>query len=462
MKKAHFRPEWYLDRRFDLPEALWLPEAHFIAALSAQWNNANEGWETLSYDVQPKHLTTPEGRFFYKALLEYRNSSRIFDPSSPHEFLQELGSRLPGHERELQIAIWPLFASFSTLNANHWARLTLVDYYEAKRESMVLELKTNPSLIDDLYELNKTITGLRSAEGQDALSSLASVSAQRYRDKKEKQMEDGSSETVLKTGYERFDSFLRLKPGDLVVVGGRSGSGKSYFAIELAKRYCEQGKKVGFISVEMEEVRVIDGFVANISGLNIDAVGAPDTLNDEQKILLADASYVYQSYPLSISDKRQVNLLEMKRIMLNMERQLGGLDVVFLDHMHTLDDDAPGLQIREKLIAISKTIRAYAKEFNCTFIALAQLNRSIDSRQTDAHIASGAHLPQVSDFRESSSIEQDADYILMIYRDNYQSQGGSGLTEIYCRKSRYSGTGANWCVKFKHDVATKTFKEVYQ
>lgn len=460
--KGTFRPDWYVDKRHLVEgQEIWLPEAQFLACLMHQWNEREEGWGILKFDIEPRHLGTREGRWFYKQLLEYRNASRIFEVTQPGEFLRELCEKAPELEIELQAAIWPLFAGFTTQSVNHWARLTLLDFHEKARETLATEIKNRPEAIDELYEMNKLIKTLKSPQAEAALSNTAIMSAQNYSDLKEKQIEEGvGSKSVLKSGFEQLDDALSLKPGDLVVMGGRSGSGKSYLAIELARRYCERGKRVGFISLEMEEQRLVDGFMANITGINIDVLADPARLTFQEKIELQDASYLYEAYSIAISDKRSVNLSEMRRIILSMERQLGGLDVIFLDHMHTVDDDVKGIQIREKLIAISKTIRAYAKEFKATFFALAQLNRSIDARQTPEHVAAGTHLPQVSDFRESSSIEQDADFILMIYRDNYQSQRGTGLTELYCRKSRYSGTGANWCVKFEHNVGTKTFREV--
>jgi replicative DNA helicase len=240
------------------------------------------------------------------------------------------------------------------------------------------------------------------------------------------------------TGLTDLDEYLDggLRPGSLVVIGGRPGHGKTSIAmsigLHMAARY-----PVALMSMEMPHRDVRDRMTAMLGRVSLSSVLRPQRGQglDWQRVL--DGAQAAQNLNFYVTDQSGLNISQVKAKARNLKR-LHGLKVLIVDYiglMVGLDSRQPrAYQIEE----ITKGLKALAKELGITVLALAQLNRQIEQRTR--------RNPMLSDFRDSGSIEQDADIVLGLHREALDKPGMTGEWECYAElsvlKNRQGRTGA--------------------
>lgn len=241
----------------------------------------------------------------------------------------------------------------------------------------------------------------------------------------------------LGTGFIDFDRITGgLRPGDLVIVAGRPSMGKTTFAMNIAENAAlELSRKaaVAVFSMEMPADQLLMRMLASIGQVPLGAIRS-GKLSDEHWNRMVGASGQLRDAKMFIDETPALTPTELRARARRIKRE-HGLDLIVVDYLQLMQ--VPGTQDNRatEIAEISRGLKALAKELNVPVIALSQLNRGVEQRENKR--------PVMSDLRESGGIEQDADIILMLYRDEvYNPQSpAKGTAEIIITKHRNGEIG---------------------
>lgn len=252
--------------------------------------------------------------------------------------------------------------------------------------------------------------------------------------------------TGISTGFNRLDQMTSgLHPGELTIIAARPSMGKTALSLNIAQHAAlRQKKSVAYFSVEMSKESVMMRILASEAKINLGDIRSGRVPDSAWPKLVAAASMISEA-PFFIDDTSGISPAEIRARCRRMKKQ-SGLDLVMIDYLQIMDLKQK-VESRERAVSeISRSLKALAKELNVPVIALAQLNRSVEGR--------AEKKPMLSDLRESGSIEQDADVIMMLYREGYYDRSDEGKAdhaEIIIGKQRNGPTGAvdlKWEPKF--------------
>lgn len=236
----------------------------------------------------------------------------------------------------------------------------------------------------------------------------------------------------LSTGLTDLDAKLgKIRPGDLVIVAGRPGMGKSAFAMQIAETMATEERPALFFSLEMSAGQLVDRAMASAGRVNLKKFRSAE-FDDHDWHGLTVAVEQVRSLPVYIDDHTN-SLSEILATMRAFMRRHGGIGPVVIDYIGLVESRG---DTREQEIAkITRGLKLAAKQLGCPILALSQLNRKLEDR--------GDKRPQQSDLRESGAVEQDADSILMLYRDEVYNPDSpnKGICELLIRKNRHGETG---------------------
>lgn len=243
-----------------------------------------------------------------------------------------------------------------------------------------------------------------------------------------------SDERALQTGILDLDRMLSgLWPGDSIVVAGRPSMGKSAFGLTVALHVATEYKRpVVLFSLEMSnelEANRVLSFATEINSNHI----RNGRIAESSLHHLEAAVKKYRDIPLYLDDKPSVSIGHVRSVTARIKRECGDLALVVVDYMQLMGSSERN---REREIAIiSQSLKALAKDLSIPVISLSQLNRMLEQRNDKR--------PQLSDLRESGAIEQDADVVIFLYRDDYYNRDSkdAGTIELIVGKNRSGQTG---------------------
>ncbi len=279
------------------------------------------------------------------------------------------------------------------------------------------------------------ITQNNLSRGPEGMGSLASQMLKQMEELKDK--EDGL--TGVPTGFDNFDRLTSgLQPSDLFILAARPGMGKTSFVLAMARNAAmDFGKGVAFFSLEMSNLQLVQRLVsleAEIEGMKM----RNGKLEDYEWQQMHTAIEKLSEAPIFIDDTPGINIFELraKARRLKMQHDIQMVIIDYLQLMSGGGDNQKGNREQE-VSAISRALKGLAKELQVPVIALSQLSRAVETR-------GGTKRPQLSDLRESGSIEQDADMVGFIYRPEYyqileDEEGNSlkGIGELIIAKNRH-------------------------
>jgi replicative DNA helicase len=214
------------------------------------------------------------------------------------------------------------------------------------------------------------------------------------------------------SGFNGLDEFLNgFQRADLVIIAGRPSMGKTSLALNIARNAAVEHRAcVALFSVEMARDSLVLRLLSSESGVNSRRVRFGQHTEDEERRVM-EATGILSEAPIYVDDTPMLRMAEMrsKALRLNYER---GIDMVIIDYLQLMQGEGHRGENRVQEISyISRSLKGLAREINVPVLAVSQLSRAVEWR--------ASHEPQLSDLRESGSIEQDADVVLFIYRDEY-------------------------------------------
>ncbi len=237
------------------------------------------------------------------------------------------------------------------------------------------------------------------------------------------------------TGFKKLDELLLgMQAGQLLVIAARPAMGKTAFALNIAVNVCEETQfPVAIFSLEMVAQELSMRVLSSKAKVNSRKIKAKDFLDTDLRSL-GMAAQTLAKLPIFIEDSGQINLLDIQSQSRKIKAE-HGLGLVIIDYLQLMTPHTNTSSREQQIAEISRGLKAMAKELECPVIALSQLNRGVEQRPNKR--------PSLSDLRESGSIEQDADVVMMIYRDEVYDPNSKdlGIAEIIVVKNRSGEVG---------------------
>jgi replicative DNA helicase len=216
--------------------------------------------------------------------------------------------------------------------------------------------------------------------------------------------------TGVPTGYTKIDEMTSgLHGGDLIIVAGRPSMGKTALALNFAQYIAvDNGLPVAIFSMEMSSTQLAQRMLGSIARVDQHKMRT-GRLNDNEWSTLSDAMGKLHETPIYIDETGALTALEVRARARRLKRQYSKLGLIVIDYLQLMSASTQGENRATEISEISRSLKAMAKELDVPVVALSQLNRALEQRPNKR--------PQMADLRESGAIEQDADVILAIYRD---------------------------------------------
>jgi replicative DNA helicase len=309
---------------------------------------------------------------------------------------------------------------------------------EAGQKISALGYEVERPVADLIDEVEKTIFAISNTFLKDKFVHIREILDARY-EKFAEMHEAGGDDTVkgVPTGFIGLDAKLSgLQPSDLIILAGRPSMGKTALALNIAMNAAVKSHKtVGIFSLEMSKEQLVDRLFASMLGVDSWKLqrGKLDDIDFQRMGPIMDS---LNKANLFIDDTVAASMPEFraKARRLQMEH---GLDLIVIDYlqlMSTGNNSYAGNRVQE-ISEISRTLKQIGRELHVPILALSQLSRAVETRP--------GNIPALSDLRDSGSIEQDADVVMMMYREDYYEEDSDrpGMTDIYIRKHRNGPVG---------------------
>lgn len=240
----------------------------------------------------------------------------------------------------------------------------------------------------------------------------------------------------VKTGFDRLDNALGgLQPANLVILAARPSVGKTSLALDITRNVSlSSDKGVVFFSLEMSQEEVVDRVISAQAQVDLFKMKT-GKLSSQDFELLAPAMDTLSRSNLYIEDTPGNTVMKMRAILRRISSEIDDLGLVVVDYLQLMESSIRTDNVVQQISEISRSLKGLAREFDVPVVALSQLSRSVENRSPQ--------IPRLSDLRESGSIEQDADVVLFIYREERENPEteNQGLAELHIAKQRNGPIG---------------------
>ena len=324
-------------------------------------------------------------------------------------------------------------------------------------QSQVLTREGEPQEIIDTAE--KTILEIRMGEGGQDFRKVGDVLHQELK-RWDELARIGKSITGVPSGFSDLDTVTGgFQPGNLIIIAARPSMGKSALVTNIAENVAldkENPRAVALFSLEMSEAELAQRFVASQASIKGDDLRKGKVRDENWQRVLRVAND-YDGSKLFVDDSSDIGLLDIRAKARRLHQALkdeGGLGLIIIDYLQLLRADSRYDSRVQQVGEMSRGLKILARELNVPVIALSQLSRGVESRNDKR--------PLLSDLRESGQIEQDADLVMFIYRDEYYNHEDSeepGVSEINIAKHR---NGALKTIKLTFQHEYPRFRNILQ
>ncbi|MDI1231798.1 MAG: replicative DNA helicase [Methylobacter sp.] len=401
----------------------------------------NQTWDSVSDKVVEGDFYRRDHRLIFKTIEQLAEKQIPFDVITISESLESIGEL----ENSGGLSYLGMLAKDTPSAAN------IVTYANIVRDRSVLRqlIHVGTEISDSAFntEGRETADLLENAErqvfkiaeqrqrGQGGFSSIKSLLA-RAVDKIETLFEQEGSITGAATGFTDFDELTSgLQPADLIIVAGRPSMGKTTIAMNMAENVAIKGDKpVAVFSMEMPGDSLAMRMMSSLGRIDQHKIRT-GKLEDDEWPRLTSAINILAETKLFIDDTPALTPTEVRSRARRLAREHGQLGLIVLDYLQLMQSPSSGENRVQQISDISRGLKALAKELNVPVVALSQLNRNLEQRPNKR--------PMMSDLRESGAIEQDADLIVFVYRDEVYNEDSpdKGIAEIIIGKQRNGPLG---------------------
>ena len=350
-------------------------------------------------------------RLIYNAMSDMFANGKVIDSISLADYLKSAGQldKVGGtsylidlNQESTALVSWPHHVEILRRNS------TLRDIIMASAKISSLAFDAPGDTKEVVDEAEKLLMGVTERSVRNSYSMLSDVMGELY-EELEEACQNPNSVLGVETGYPGIDSRLQgLRPGQMIVVGARPGVGKTSFALNLAFNAAAKGASVAFFSLEMSKTEIAQRLLSSYARIPLTAIRGARIKNDQWSTIF-QATQELSTLDLMIDDTPGTTVTEIRakarRMLKDKPKKL-----ILVDYLQLLSppssrrSDSRATEVSE----MSRGIKIMAKDLACPVVALSQLNRQVTDRK--------GQRPQLSDLRESGSIEQDADIVILLDR----------------------------------------------
>ena len=374
----------------------------------------------------------------FKAIVDLDTSDRAVDPVTLQDRLREMDA--PEDLASAQ-TLAELVASVPvSTNAKHYAKI-VAEKAQLRRmirtmETLTAECYADREKADDLSDkMEKQVFQLLTKRQGRELTPIADIVMDAL-DRISAASSQNSSITGLATGFHDLDfKTSGFQPSDLILIAARPSMGKTAFVLNIgAYMAFREKKRVAIFSLEMSKEQLVNRLLAQESNINAGSLRNGRLKDSEWENLVMGADVIGKS-DLVIDDTPGISVPELRSKCRRLKLE-GGLDCIMVDYLQLMSGSGRSSDSRQQEISeISRGLKEVARELHVPLVALSQLSRAVEQRPD--------HRPVLSDLRESGAIEQDADVVIFLYRDDYYNKDSErqGIADIMIRKQRNGPLG---------------------
>ena len=398
--------------------------------------------------LRPEDFYLKQNREIYETIYTMFNFSEKIDPVTVLDKMKERGVYDEAHSYDYisqLLQITPTAANVKQYCAIVHDKALMRDLGTAADEINEMVYEGAGTAQDMLEAAEKKVYALRRGDSGESLQHIGKVLLNVY-DRLEELAQSGSEIPGLSTGLHDVDRKINgLNKTDLLLIAARPGMGKTSMALNIALNVAKKypGKAVVFFNLEMSREQMAMRLLANESFVDLQKL-VTGQLTEEDWGKLSIASSALSQTDIRVDDNPTITVAEMNAKC----RRIENLGLVFIDYLQLMTSAAPGKTSENRVTVVSEISRALkvmAKELNVPVVCMSQLSRANESR-TDKR-------PMLSDLRESGAIEQDADSVMFIYRDDYYNKDSEekNIAELIVAKNRHGETGTvklQWLPQF--------------
>lgn len=401
--------------------------------------------------LTPDSFYAEKHKIIFQAMLELFQKNEPIDMLSLSTKLNEkkLIDNIGGNQYLAEIVnIVP-----SSTNIKHYANIVQKKYIlrsliEAADYVSELAFEEGEDHMDDILDMaEKRIFSVVSSPKNQKFTSLKDALPEAF-ERLEKLHEHKDALRGLPTGFKDLDNILSgLQKSDLIILAARPSVGKTTLALDIARMSAIlHEKSVGIFSLEMSSQQLVDRMLAAESRVNAWNLRTGRLSSDQEFSKLRDSLDKLSKAKIYIDDQPGNSIVRMKAISRRLKAEKG-LDLIIVDYLQLMTTSKNYDSMVNQVTEISRSLKSLAKELDVPVLALSQLSRSIESR---------GGKPRLSDLRDSGSIEQDADVVMFIHREdkNKDESEKTNIVEILIEKHRNGPTGK---VELYFDEKTTTF-----
>ena len=374
----------------------------------------------------------------FRAIVDLDASGRPVDPVTLQDRLRELDA--PEDLANAQ-TLAELVASVPvSTNAKHYAKI-VAEKAQLRRmirtmETLTAECYADREKAEDLSDkMEKQVFQLLSRRQGRELTPISEIVIDAL-DRISAASRQNSSITGLATGFHDLDYMTSgFQPSDLILIAARPSMGKTAFVLNIGAHMAfHEHRRVAIFSLEMSKEQLVNRLLAQEANIDASMLRNGRLKDSEWERLVMGADVIGKSN-LIIDDTPGISVPELRSKCRRMKLE-GGLDCIMVDYLQLMSGSGRSSDSRQQEISeISRGLKEVARELHVPLIALSQLSRAVEQRPD--------HRPVLSDLRESGAIEQDADVVIFLYRDDYYNKDSErqGIADILIRKQRNGPLG---------------------
>ncbi len=400
----------------------------------------NNSWDNIAEILSPEDFYRQEHRLIFRTMEKLVGGGKPIDVVTLSEDLE----RTEGEENAVDLEYLVDLARNTPSASNIRAYAEIVRERAMLRQLVhaaneIADIAYNPagrSSADVLDEAERKVFQIAESRpkegGPQGVNPLLSTALEKI----DHMFQSGGQMTGLTTGFTDLDKMTSgMQPSDLIIVAARPSMGKTTFSMNLVENaLMASDKPVLVFSLEMPADQLVTRMLSSLGRINQTKI-RNGQLEDEDWPKLTTAVDMLRNKPLFIDDTSGISPNEMRARARRIVREHGKIGMIMIDYLQLMSLGGKAESRTQEISEISRSLKALAKEMECPVIALSQLNRSLENRPNKR--------PVNSDLRESGAIEQDADVIMFIYRDEVYNEDTDqkGVAEIIIGKQRNGPIG---------------------
>ncbi len=386
----------------------------------------------------PDDFYQSEYRMIYQAMVQINSEGRPVDLVTVHEQLKSMN--VPPEVSSLDFMIEVVNSVATSANAKHYAKIV-------KEKSLLRKvIKVNETIMEECYaghesadaileETEKQLFKLLQSRGAEDITPIKDVVMEAI-NRIEAASKQSGSVTGVPTGFTDLDyRTAGLQPSDMILIAARPSMGKTAFALNLAAHAaCKKHITTAIFSLEMSKVQLVNRFLSMESSVSAQNLRTGNLSETEWEKLVEGASIIGNS-GLVIDDTPGISISDLRSKCRKIKLEHDDLGLIIIDYIQLMTSNTRSESRQQEVSEISRSLKALARELNVPVVALSQLSRAVEQRPD--------HRPMLSDLRESGAIEQDADVVMFLYRDEYYKKDTDkpGVAEVIIAKQRNGPVG---------------------